>query len=119
MESVGKKKWLGIADRYPSMSPKEQRRVIERMREWARLTPQQRAKVRDSYKDFNQLPPEQKKTVKEKWKAYSNLPAEERQRVREEGRSAQLLAPPPEPAPPLPVDSIDPSPASSQGAQTP
>jgi hypothetical protein len=67
------------------------------MREWARLTPEQRTKVRDSYKDFNQLPLEQKQTVKEKWKAYSNLPANERQRVREAGKSAQLLAPPPEP----------------------
>ena len=39
MENVRKKKWLGIADRYPSMKPDEQLRTQERMREWARLTP--------------------------------------------------------------------------------
>jgi len=97
MENVRKKKWLGIADRYPGMKTDEQLRTQERMREWARLTPEQRAKVRDSYKDFNQLPPEQKTAVKKKWEAYSNLPQEEKQRLREGGKSAKLLTPPPSP----------------------
>lgn len=95
MESVRKKKWLGIADRYPTMKASEQARMQDRMREWVRMTPDQRSKVRDSYKDFNQLPAEQKQTVKEKWKAYLSLSAEERQRLREAGKSAQLLAPAP------------------------
>ena len=95
IENVRKKKWLGIADRYPSMKPDEQLRTQERMQEWARLTPAQRAKIRDSYKDFNQLPAEQKTVVKKKWEAYSNLPNEEKQRVREGGKSAKLLTPPP------------------------
>lgn len=91
MENVRRKKWLGIAERYPTMKPEEQ----VRMREWARLTPEQRAKVRDTYKDFNQLPPEQKQTVKQKWEAYSSLSEEEKQRARESGKSSRLLAPPP------------------------
>lgn len=99
MENVRKKKWLGIAERYPTMKPDEQARTQERMKEWARLTPAQRAKVRDAYKDFNQLPAEQKNTVKQKWEAYSNLPPDEKQRLRETGKSTQLLAPPPPPAP--------------------
>jgi len=102
MENVGKKKWLGIADRYPSMKPDEQLRTQDRMREWARLTPEQRTKIRDSYKDFNQLPAEQKTAVKQKWEAYSNLPIEEKQRVRETGKSTRLLAPSP---PPTPINS--------------
>lgn len=93
MEGVRKKKWLGIADRYPGMKPDEQQRTQDRMHEWAALTPEQRAKVRDSYKDFNQLPPEQKQVVKQKWEAYSSLPADEKQRVRESGKSSRLLAP--------------------------
>lgn len=100
MDNIRRKKWLGIAERYPSMKPDEQRRVQDRMREWANLTPEQRAKVRDSYKEFNQLPSEQKQVVKQKWEAYSNLPPEEQQRVRQSGKSAQLLAPPAEPTPP-------------------
>lgn len=100
MENIRRKKWLGIAERYPAMKPDEQRRVQDRMREWASLTPEQRAKVRDSYKEFNQLPSEQKQVVKQKWEAYSNLPPDEKQRVRQSGKSAQLLAAPAEPAPP-------------------
>ena len=73
----------------------------DRMREWANLTPEQRAKVRDTYKEFNQLPSEQKQTVKQKWEAYSNLPHEEKQRVRQEGKSSQLLTPPPVVEPPV------------------
>jgi hypothetical protein len=94
MENVRKKKWLGIAERYPTMKPDEQIRTQDRMKEWANLTPAQRAKVRDAYKDFNQLPVDQKNTVKQKWEAYSHLPPEEKQRLRESGKSAQLLAPP-------------------------
>ena len=100
MDNVRRKKWLGIAERYPGMKPEEQRRVQERMREWANLSPEQRAKVRDSYREFNQLPSEQKQTVKQKWEAYSSLHPEEQQRLRQEGKSSRLLAPPvAEPAP--------------------
>lgn len=95
MESIRRKKWLAIAERYPLMKPDEQARMQERMREWARLTPDQRSKVRDSYKGFSQLPAEQKQTVKQKWEAYSNLSEEEKQRIRETGKSSRLLAPPP------------------------
>jgi hypothetical protein len=107
MENVRRKKWLGIAERYPAMNPEEQQRTQLRMREWAELKPEQRTKVRDTYKDFNQLPPEQKQLVKQKWEAYSNLPADEKQRIRESGKSAKLLAPPPPPAdasPAIPAD---------------
>lgn len=97
MDNVRRKKWLGIAERYPAMKPDEQHRVQDRMREWADLAPEQRAKVRDSYKEFNQLPAEQKQVVKQKWEAYSNLTPEEKQRVRQSGKSAQLLAPSGEP----------------------
>ncbi|UCV02525.1 DUF3106 domain-containing protein [Dechloromonas denitrificans] len=100
MDNIGRKKWLGIAERYPAMKQDEQQRMQERMREWVGLTPEQRAKVRDTYKDFKQLPPEQKKLVKQKWEAYSSLPAEEKQRLRDTGKSARLLAPPPEAAAP-------------------
>lgn len=101
MGNVRKKKWIGIADRYPNMKPDELHRTQERMREWANLTPEQRTKIRDSYKDFKLLPSEQKKAVRKKWEAYSSLPSEEKQRIRESGKSATLLAPPPAPAPAL------------------
>lgn len=83
MENIRRKKWLGIAERFPKMTPEEQARVQQRMREWAALTPTQRAKVRDSYKEFNQLDPEKKLAVKKKWENYSNLSEEEKIRARQ------------------------------------
>lgn len=93
MESIRKRKWLGIAERYPGMKPDEQQRMQDRMREWSRLSPSERTKVRDTYKDFKQLPPEQKQVVKQKWDAYSSLPADERDRIRSTGKSSKLLTP--------------------------
>ncbi len=97
MENLRKRKWLGIAERFPAMNSDQQARIQQRMREWASLTPEQRAKVRDTYKDFTQLPDEQKRVVREKWGAYSSLPPEERQRVRENNKSSRLLTPPAQP----------------------
>jgi hypothetical protein len=110
MENIRKKKWLGIADRYPNMKQDEQQRMQDRMREWANLTPEQRSKVRSSYKDFNQLPPEQKQVVKQKWDAYTNLPPEQRQLLREGGKSSKLLA--------RPADSPSAATASAIGSST-
>lgn len=99
MENYRRKKWLGIADRYGKMSPDEQARVQQRMREWVAMTPQQREKVRDSYKEFRQLPPETKQTVKEKWETYSSLPEEEKARIKQQkaigkvGASESSVAP--------------------------
>lgn len=94
LENIRKKKWLGIAERYPAMKQDDQQRMQDRMREWVGLSPTERSKVRDTYKDFKQLPAEQKQVVKQKWQAYSNLPPEERQRLRESGKSSQLLSSP-------------------------
>lgn len=102
LENIRKRKWLAIADRYPTMKRDEQQRMQDRMREWASLSPAERAKVRDSYKDFKQLPPEQKQVIRQKWEAYSNLPPEEKQRLRETGKSSKLLTPPPSAVSPQP-----------------
>lgn len=120
MDNIARKKWLGIAERYPAMKPDEQQRMQERMREWSSLTPEQRAKVRTTYKDFNQLPPAQKQLVKQKWEAYSSLPTEEKQRVREQGKSSKLLeAPATEASPPAANSITEASPPSSGSNEMP
>lgn len=90
MEYYRRKKWLGIARHFPKMSPEEQQRTQDRMREWARLTPEQRIAAREKYKTLNQLPPEKKQEVKEKWEAYANLPEEEKQKLKQQAMSSPL-----------------------------
>lgn len=89
MENYRRKKWLGIAERYPKMRPEAQQRVDKRMRDWAAMSPEQRAKIRRDYKAFSQLPPERKAAIQKKWQDYSKLPEEEKKRLkRGEKRSA-------------------------------
>lgn len=95
LENIRKRKWLGIAERYPTMKPDEQRRMQNRMREWSDLSAAERTKARNTYKDFKHLPPDQKQVMKQKWDAYSNLSSDEKQRIRETSKSSKLLAPPP------------------------
>jgi hypothetical protein len=80
-----RKKWLGIAKRYPDMKPEEQQRMQTRMREWASLTPQQRRLARENFKKIEKLPPEKKQTVKEKWEEYQRLPEEEKRKLEKSG----------------------------------
>ena len=80
LDSVRRKKWLVIADRYPSMAPKEQKRMQARMAEWARLSPEQRREARENYKKAKTVPTEQKKA---EWKQYQTLPDAQKQQLAE------------------------------------
>lgn len=88
MEHYRRKKWLGIAARYPKMNPEAQQRIQKRMQQWAAMSPEQRAKVRSDYKAFKQLPPEKKAVIQKKWQSYSELPEEEKARLKRGGKSA-------------------------------
>ncbi len=90
MELSRKKKWLGIAKRYPTMKPAEQKNVRKRMQEWASLTPQQRQSARDRFRKLEKLPPDKRQSLTEKWEEYQQLPETERARLRamEENRKA-------------------------------
>ena len=49
MEPSRRRKWLGLAERYPKMSADKQARVQSQMRTWAQLTPQQKAQNLESF----------------------------------------------------------------------
>ena len=70
MDPAKKKKWLGIAKRYPGMTPEEQHRTQLQMRDWYSLTPEQRELVREKYKTIKKLPPEKRHEIKQKWREY-------------------------------------------------
>jgi hypothetical protein len=70
-----KRKWLGIAQRYPKMKREAQERLQRRMQEWASLTPAQRQAAREKYKEFEQLPAEERQAVRKKWEEYKEARA--------------------------------------------
>ena len=68
-------KWLEVAARFPAMPAADQKRVQERMAEWARMTPSERGRARLSFQESKQFSPEQKQAH---WEAYQALPDNER-----------------------------------------
>lgn len=76
-------KWLGIANRYASMTPVEQARLQQRMKEWAALSPLEREKARTQYKRLRTVPGDERKALEQRWQAYDALPGDEKQRLKE------------------------------------
>jgi len=75
IDSLRKRKWLEIAERYPSMPPQDQARLQARMSEWARLTPLERSQVRLNFQEAKQAPAQDRLAS---WEAYQALPPEQR-----------------------------------------
>jgi hypothetical protein len=78
MDAFHRRKWLGIAQRYPDMTPAEQASMQRNMREWARMAPEERKLAREKYKTLKKVSPEQQQSVKQKWEEYQALTDEER-----------------------------------------
>ncbi|MFY9329696.1 MAG: DUF3106 domain-containing protein [Georgfuchsia sp.] len=94
-------KWLGIAKRYPAMTPEKQQRVQSRMKRWASLTPEERDAARAKFRK-DRGTPEQRQARRQKWKQYQALPESEKKKFREmANRKARSRQTDRQPAPPL------------------
>jgi hypothetical protein len=82
MDAFRRKKWIGIAQRYPEMTPAEQASMQRNMRDWALLTPEDRKLAREKFKALKKTPLEKRQDVKQKWEEYQSLPKEDRDRLR-------------------------------------
>ena len=123
MEGFRRKKWIGIAQRYPSLSADEQARMQRRMTDWAKLTPDERKRAREKYKSLQKAPPEKKEAVKLKWQEYKELPESEKTRLKAEAvqrpgprpsPSKQAVAPKRPPAPSAAPSSVPPNQAPAR-----
>lgn len=70
IDSPRRAKWLEIATRFPRMPVDEQKRVQDRMAEWARLTPAERGRARMTFQEAKQLSPQERQA---RWEAYQAL----------------------------------------------
>jgi hypothetical protein len=86
LEPERRRKWIGIAKRYPAMKLAEQERVQRRMQYWAKLTPEQRRQARETYKQLVKVPPEKRGKLREQWAEYQQLPPQERESLTSEPR---------------------------------
>jgi D-serine deaminase-like pyridoxal phosphate-dependent protein len=86
LEPERRRKWIGIAKRYPAMKVAEQERVQRRMQAWAKLSPEQRRQARETYKQIVKVPPEKRGKLREQWAEYQQLPPQERESLTSEPR---------------------------------
>ncbi|MGH8849906.1 MAG: DUF3106 domain-containing protein [Casimicrobiaceae bacterium] len=113
LDGQRKRKWLGIAERYPNMPPAQRQRVQRQMGVWVNLTPDQRRSARERFKSFKQLPPDKRREVREKWQQYQQLPPEKRRELARRGEPGPDGGP--RPAPPAPsAQSPAPTPPATQ-----
>jgi hypothetical protein len=90
--SFRKKKWLELANRYATMSPEEQSRMQQRMRDWVKLSPEQRREARQSYNRVRKLTPEQRSA---QWEHYQQLPEEKKKELAATTHTRKTVANPP------------------------
>jgi hypothetical protein len=69
------KKWLDVANRYPSMSDTEKSTLQSRMSEWANLSSNERQRARDNYLRILNISPEKKAAA---WESYQQLSDEDK-----------------------------------------
>ena len=73
-----KKKWLEIGHKVALMSPEEQLRVQERIRDWVKLTPEQRRTARTAFVQAQKLSPNEKFA---QWQQYQQLTEDQKKEL--------------------------------------
>lgn len=89
MGALTKRRWLVLADRYPSMDEAERTKLLTRMHTWAGLSAQQRNQARLNFESTKRLSP---KELQSKWEEYRALSEAEKARLAEQARKSKALA---------------------------
>ena len=95
LEGVRKQKWLEFTKSFATMTPDEQQRVHERMREWVKLTPEQRKVARQNFVQSKTIAPNEKSAT---WETYKQLPDAQKQKLAEQATHKPLTNLPPKTA---------------------
>lgn len=73
-----KRKWLALAQGYPTWAPDEQAKLHSRMAEWAALSPKDREQARLNFAETKKIAPQDRSA---NWDAYQSLTPEERKKL--------------------------------------
>jgi hypothetical protein len=75
LTAARQKKWVEVANRYPSMTDNDKNTLQSRMSEWASLSTKQRQRARDNYLRILNISPEKKAAA---WESYQQLSDEDK-----------------------------------------
>lgn len=79
LDDARKRKWIKIADRFPTLDASEQARAQERMEAWVALPAVERRQARSVYRSVTKAIPEDVRVMK--WNEYQALSEKERTRL--------------------------------------
>lgn len=91
LDTFRREKWLELANRFATMSPVDQARMQERMRDWAALSPEQRKLAREHYQRVKKLNVEKNR----QWEQYQQLPEERKKELADSAPTKKRLTNPP------------------------
>ncbi|MFA9440411.1 DUF3106 domain-containing protein [Uliginosibacterium sp. sgz301328] len=84
---VRQRKWLGIANRYPTMTSQEQAKLRSRVADWAKLTHEEREAARAQFKKIQAQQTSDAPSLQEQWLRYDALPAHEKEKLKQAPRT--------------------------------
>lgn len=85
LEDARKRKWLAIAQSYPTRTPAEQKNIQSRMAEWAALPRSERENARLNFTETKRITPAQRSAD---WETYQKLGPEEKKALAEKAHPA-------------------------------
>ncbi|WP_293776852.1 DUF3106 domain-containing protein [uncultured Oxalicibacterium sp.] len=77
LDDFRREKWIELANRFSTMTPSDQARMQERMRDWVELSPEQRRLARENYKRVQKLKVEKAR----QWEEYQQLSEEKKKEL--------------------------------------
>ncbi len=89
LDGAHKAKWLQLSEKFAMMTPAQQERFHERMRDWVTLTPEQRRQVRENFWRAKALAPDQKSA---QWEQYQQLPEDQKKKLAADNASKKQVA---------------------------
>jgi hypothetical protein len=89
LDSNHKSKWLVITEKYAAMTPEQQKRLEDNIRDWAKLTPEQHRLARESYARAKKLDADQKTA---QWQQYQQLPDDQKKRLAADAATKKRIA---------------------------
>ncbi|MGC3962097.1 MAG: DUF3106 domain-containing protein [Rhodocyclaceae bacterium] len=90
---VRQRKWLGIANRYPTMTAQEQAKLRSRVADWAKLTHEEREAARAQFKKIQAQQTTDAPSLQEQWQRYDALPTEQKEKLKQAPRTLSTTNP--------------------------
>ncbi len=79
--------------RWNSLPPAEQQRILENYKRYQALNHEERQKLKDRWEDFRKLPADKQARIRANWQKWNSLSPQQRDRIRQRYQAWQHMTP--------------------------